>query len=103
MRLLSMMLFLLSLSVAGCSHLSIRPLMARYQVNDPSHGIKDVVVDLDVPLEKKLDIRINDRYAVQFDLLFNANPNSNFTASRGSMSSASLQKLTPYLLCKYRF
>ena len=86
----------------GCSWWNMRPPVARIQLKNGPYEIKDFVVVLDVPMQRNLDVQLNEHYALQLDLIFN--PGSPEKADldfnpQGDNSYA----LSPLVVCKYRF
>jgi len=94
---------LLSLGLTGCSVFISTPQVARIHMQRPDNKFVDYIINLDDPCETNLDIRLNNKYALQvdFDWLWNMDERSEIYNE--TEVDAADARLTPWMLCKYRF
>jgi hypothetical protein len=91
------------LAVGGCSVFISTPRVAHFNVQQPDDKFIEYVVNLDDPAETDLDIRINNRYAIQLDFEFLWDTDESPEIYVQSYTEPADPPLTPWMLCKYRF
>lgn len=94
---------MMSVALTGCSVFISTPRVARYQVQGLDNQFCEFVVALDEPCEGNMDIRITDRYAIQFDFEWLWNADTDVTAGSASADPMVEPSLEPWMICKYRF
>jgi len=89
-------------AMVGCSSFASAPRIARIQLKGPGNQAKEFVFSLDDPTQKDMDIRISDRYAIELDLQWLWFEKEDVKKDESTLEPLNL-RLTPWLLCKYRF
>ncbi len=93
----------LMLTATGCSVFIATPQVARYHIQQLDDQFVEVVINLDTPTETDLDIHINNRYTLQLEFEWLWNPEEE--PDNGEIAEVTLEdtRMTPWMLCKYRF
>ena len=93
----------LMFAISGCSVFISTPRVAHIRIHDLDNKFIEYIVDLDNPTERDVGIHLSNKYTLQLDFewLWNMDKRTEIYAEQVTDSEES--KLTPWMLCKYRF
>lgn len=93
----------LTLTATGCSVFISTPQVARYQIQQLDDSFVEVVVNLDMPIQTDLDIRLNNQYTLQVELEWLWGTDETTGIYDETDVPTDEPQLNPWMMCKYRF
>lgn len=97
------LLVALMLTATSCSVFVSTPRVGRIRIHRPDNKLIEYVVNLDDPTEPDIGVHLNGKYTLQLDFLWIWNIDDRSKLYMKVDQDFDEPKLTPWMLCKYRF
>lgn len=93
----------LMLSATDCSVFVSTPRVARINIHRLDHKLVEYVVNLDDPTQSDIGIHLNSKYTLQLDFYWIWDMDDRSEIHMEVDQDFDEPKLSPWMLCKYRF